>query len=657
LGIDDFSIYDLLLPKDWICFVTTSVLNEDEYTNVPENFRIVPSHAYLPDYIALVDVVVGKIGYGAVSECIAHKTPLVFVRRDNFAEEPNLIKFLTGLNAGFEISRAAFLSRNWCSFLEEAKSFSVKDSGVDGSIVASHMVIDVINVHESLKSKSMSLTRMQEYLRDGSHSYWRFVRQMLFSFYRNLSMNREDTIFISRAPGRLDVMGGISDYSGSHALEMPLSAGTFVAIQVSSPKIPSKPKENHVLLNLFSPTTEKVDRSDFVSINLSDVLEIEDNGSVKARDFHTVRTFLNKNTRDRGAAFVVGAFPVLARFQRVTISPQTKSITIIIGSAGLKEGAGVSSSASLEVACILSLAEALDIRLEKYQAPILAQIIENEIVGACCGIMDQLTSFLGQENKFISLKCTDPFHIDGFIPIPQNIKFWGVDSGIKRSTASSDYTCCRVAAFMGKRIINCTNAVQVLHLADLEPDEFEAVHVQTLPESITGADFIAKYGTHDDTVTQIDPCMAYSVKVCTSHPVLENYRTQTFGQILKSCHSEIGTEQRILLGNLMYDSHMSYSKCGLGTPETDLLVNLAKEIDGVFGAKITGGGGGGTVCFLTHNSAEGEQAVKSIQRQYEFQTGISTTLFHGSSQGAEGFGIVKLNLSSILDSFTQAVVS
>lgn len=648
LGIDDFSLNDLLLPEGWICFVTPSVLNGEKSTDIKENFRVISQNAYLPDYVLCVNVVVGKIGYGAVSECVAHKTPLVYVRRNNFAEEPNLVALLTSHGAGFEISVGKFLSKNWCSFLTRANSLEPKDSAIDGSIIASQIINDIVDIHETLKEKNMPIQMMHEYFRNGSLSYWAFVKQLLYCTNGDMSVNREEVIHISKAPGRLDVMGGIADYSGSFALEMPLSAGTFVATQISSFKSRFHDgAKNSVLINLYSPTPKDTDRTSFISINLSDILFIEPDGSTRAKDFNLVKAFLTRNPPDRWAAYVIGVFPILAATQRLMIPTHINTITIVIGSTGLNEGAGVSSSASLEVASVLSIAEALNVRLEDGEAPLIAQMVENRIVGACCGIMDQLSSYLGHKNKLICLKCTDPFHIEGLVQIPSNIKFWGIDSGLRRSTSSSAYTSCRVAAFMGKKIINSLELARVDYLADLKPKIFENTCLQFLPVSITGAQFLDTYGSHEDSSTEVDPAQIYLVKASTSHPVLENQRIISFRDILQACNGELGLRECKMLGELMYDSHESYSRCGLGSPETDILVRLCKETEGVFGAKITGGGGGGTVCLVTLNDHQGKEAVKAIQQQYDSKTGLSSTLFHGSSAGAENFGVARLKLGKL----------
>jgi L-arabinokinase len=96
------------------------------------------------------------------------------------------------------------------------------------------------------------------------------------------------------------------------------------------------------------------------------------------------------------------------------------------------------------------------------------------------------------------------------------------------------------------------------------------------------------------------------------------------------------------LGELMYQSHASYSACGLGEARTDLLVDLSRRrgpASGVFGAKITGGGSGGTVAFLTLRK---EGAGECIAAEFARMTGETPHIFSGSSPGAAEFGILRL---------------
>ena len=91
----------------------------------------------------------------------------------------------------------------------------------------------------------------------------------------------------------------------------------------------------------------------------------------------------------------------------------------------------------------------------------------------------------------------------------------------------------------------------------------------------------------------------------------------------------------------MYESHESYSACGLGSDGTDLLVKLVKENKrNLYGAKITGGGSGGTVAVLGRQGADAE--IAEIAETYQKQTGYQPYIFSGSSMGAAEFGFIKL---------------
>ena len=77
---------------------------------------------------------------------------------------------------------------------------------------------------------------------------------------------------------------------------------------------------------------------------------------------------------------------------------------------------------------------------------------ENFVVGAPCGIMDQMTSALGRPDALLALLC-QPAEVQGFVPLPASIGFWGIDSGIRHAVSGSDYTSVRTGAFMGYRMI------------------------------------------------------------------------------------------------------------------------------------------------------------------------------------------------------------
>jgi galactokinase len=185
-------------------------------------------------------------------------------------------------------------------------------------------------------------------------------------------------------------------------------------------------------------------------------------------------------------------------------------------------------------------------------------------------------------------------------------------------------------------------------LSNIAPSEFEERFVARLPESIAGAAFLERYGGTTDRVTRIEPPRIYNVRVPAAHAVYENFRVRTFAETLRDELKEKNELRRELLGELMYQSHASYSACGLGSAGTDLLVALirAKGKDrGLYGAKITGGGSGGTVAVLGRLDAG--DVIAEVAHAYAKASGHEPYIFSGSSPGSAAFGHLRLQRTNI----------
>jgi galactokinase len=153
---------------------------------------------------------------------------------------------------------------------------------------------------------------------------------------------------------------------------------------------------------------------------------------------------------------------------------------------------------------------------------------------------------------------------------------------------------------------------------------------------------LAAYGGFTDTVTRVDPTRTYAVRQPTAHPIYEHDRVRLFAKLLERGTTDEQTLR--LMGELMYQSHASYSACGLGADGTDQLVEAVRHAGpaaGLYGAKITGGGSGGTVAVLARRGAERE--VLRIAEQYRRETGRPVTLFGGSSPGAFRHGTFRMS--------------
>jgi L-arabinokinase len=173
------------------------------------------------------------------------------------------------------------------------------------------------------------------------------------------------------------------------------------------------------------------------------------------------------------------------------------------------------------------------------------------------------------------------------------------------------------------------------------PAEWEREYRELVPEAIAGAAFLDRYGSTGDPVTRVDRSRRYAVRQPTAHPIHEHDRVRRFRALLETGARR--EEERATLGALMYESHASYGACGLGTNGTDALVKLVRAAGpavGLYGAKITGGGSGGTVAVLAR--AGSHDVVERIAREYERDCGYRATVLGGSSDGAVRFGVLWL---------------
>jgi galactokinase len=440
-------------------------------------------------------------------------------------------------------------------------------------------------------------------------------------------------LVVTRAPGRLDVMGGIADYSGSLVLQLPIGEAALAALQ----------RDPEPVLRLVSLGADANDRDPGFTMPLRD-LQSTDGEPIS---YPEARAYFQRSPRASWAAYAAGAFLVLMRERSARL---THGARILIAS-DVPEGKGVSSSAAIEVAVMQAVAAAFDIALAPRDLALLCQKVENEVVGAPCGVMDQMTSACGEANHLLALLC-QPAEIQGSVEVPPDVAFWGIDSGVRHSVSGADYGSVRVGAFMGYRIIADLLDLPVEagedghvhvgdsrlrgYLANLTPSEFEQHLAPHLPEQMLGAEFLARYGGTTDTVTRVDPARTYAIRMPARHPVHEHFRVRAFAELLTGGASERRLE---LLGELMYQSHASYSACGLGSSATDRLVKMARAAgpaSDIFGAKITGGGSGGTVAVLARRDAEA--AVRRLAEEYGAEAGLRPHVFASSSPGAAAFG-------------------
>ncbi|HTF32293.1 MAG TPA: galactokinase [Myxococcota bacterium] len=256
-------------------------------------------------------------------------------------------------------------------------------------------------------------------------------------------------------------------------------------------------------------------------------------------------------------------------------------------------GAGLSSSAALEVATALALIAVAGLELRPIETARLCQRAENEFVGTLCGIMDPFVSRLAQAGHALLIDCRA---LEGrAVPIPDAVRLVICNSGVRHALASGEYNARRAQCEQGVRALAEVNPrVRALRDATLE--------------------------TLEENRGRIPPV----VFARCHHVVSENQRTLEAAAAL---------ERRDLaaLNPLMAASHASLRDAyEVSCRELDVLVDAAAPLEGVFGARMTGGGFGG--CTVNLVRADAVPAFREgVTQAFERATGRKPKIYESSA--------------------------
>ncbi len=245
-------------------------------------------------------------------------------------------------------------------------------------------------------------------------------------------------------------------------------------------------------------------------------------------------------------------------------------------------GAGLSSSAALAVAVAAAFAAAADTSLDPRQAALLAQRAENHFVGVQCGIMDQLAAVFGRQSHALLIDCRS-LEVE---PVPLELAGLGVavvivDSAVRRALGDSPYNerrreCAQAAAALG-----------VPALRDVTPDELETRRRELPPRLYRRARHVA----------------TEEARVIATVSALKDGDLDWLGRLLRESHESLRRDFQV------------------SCPELDLLVELAMEVEGTLGARLTGAGfGGSTVNLVRHESLDAFR--HGVVRAYRRRTGL-----------------------------------
>ncbi|REL28285.1 galactokinase [Thalassotalea euphylliae] len=357
---------------------------------------------------------------------------------------------------------------------------------------------------------------------------------------------------VIHAPGRVNLIGDHTDYNDGFVLPAAINYGTDIAASKRDDKI--------------------------ISVYAHDCNQESAEFSLEDIQFDEQRMWLN---------YVAGTLKVL-----METFPDIQGADMVV-SGNVPQGAGLSSSASFEIAILKTFVELYDLNLDGVKAALKGQRAENTFVGCNCGIMDQLISAMGKDKHAMLLDCRSLTFQDA--PIPEELSIFIVNSNVRRGLVDSEYNqrreqCEKVAAHFG------VNALRDLSIEQLE-----------------------------NAKEQLDPILFKRAK----HVVTENARVESALLALKN-------NDVTLLSGLMRDSHNSLrDDFQVTVKEMDGLVEM---IDGVLGnqggVRMTGGGFGGCIVALTPTKLLTE-LTELVEKEYPEKFGLKPSVYVcRASQGA-----------------------
>lgn len=356
------------------------------------------------------------------------------------------------------------------------------------------------------------------------------------------------------APGRINLIGEHIDYSGGHVFPCAITYGTTLWIK----------KRDDKTLRFFSKNFEE---QGTIEVSL-DSIEYD-----KADDWANYPKGVFRMLLDRGYHFDYGLD--------------------LVYEGNIPNGAGLSSSASIEVVTGAMLNEVYGLGLSMVDIALISQKAENEFVGVNCGIMDQFAVAMGKEDNAILLN-TNTLEYEYIPVVLEDASIVIMNTNKRRGLADSQYNLRRA---------QCEKALELLqqekninYLCDLSVDELES-----LKHLITDEEMYRR---------------AY-------HAVSENERTLKASKVLQE-------NDLVAFGKLMNESHVSlrddYEVTGI---ELDTLVEAAWNHPGTIGARVTGAGFGGCAIAIVENDHL-NHFIEVVSQKYEKTIGYPADFYVAS---------------------------
>jgi L-arabinokinase len=446
-------------------------------------------------------------------------------------------------------------------------------------------------------------------------------------------------VFVGRAPGRLDVMGGIADYTGSLACEMPLDAAAAVAVQ-------RRDDRRLVLKNYGDGSGGAAATQDLVEMSLDDFY-----GTASLLPDATLQgLFAGPRQWAAGAA---GTYPALARHKNMTRRTAGANVGYY---SNVPTGGGAASTLATACATLAALMAAYHFVLEPLEAAMLANSVQYHVAGVPGGVADAATAMLGRKDQLLLFSGTT-HSVKGYLPIPPGFTFAGIHTALAGTGWMDAVRKLRMSAIMAHAIIarmykdlGMKKDPTGGYLAKVSPMLLEKYFLGVLPESVVGRDFVNEWGPVVDRAAAFDAAERYSPRSAALYHVMENARTQRFVEHLQAMAQgpqEAAVKAATEAGQLMVESHRSAAEhAGLRWANTDQLVELVMQrgaARGFYGARANGG----TVAVLAADTAEVRDGLAAICAAFEKKTGTTARLLTASSAGSAEAGPIKMMVSEL----------
>jgi galactokinase len=364
---------------------------------------------------------------------------------------------------------------------------------------------------------------------------------------------------VFRAPGRTNLIGEHTDYNDGFVFPAAIDRATWIAIAPNDSRVLKIHSEH------FNGTAE---------------FDIDENAAAPRKHW---------SDYVRGVA-------IMLRKMGIELAGADMFIR-----SDVPLGAGLSSSASLEVAAAMALLAQSGRELSKLEIARLCQRAENEFVGAHVGIMDQFVACFGKSGNAIFLDCrTMDF---AAVPMPDEVRLVVCNTMVKHAIASGEYNsrrseCDEAVALLRNVIAN------IRALRDVSSELLQQ-HAQRLPE------LLFRRARH--VVTENE-------RVIAARNALERGDLRAFGALMRNSHASLRDDYEV------------------SCKELDVMTNLANNLDGCFGARMAGGGFGGCTINLVH-ATQVEGFAAQMREGYQHITGITAEIYScAAADGAREIG-------------------